>query len=272
MIRIERADGWTLVEHRDHARLAGQFAEQWLHPDFLTPEPRGGVLTAVSRHDDAWAVRDASPCLTKQGLPSAFSRELVGKYSAFEEIDFLEYIAVRAAATEAVAEDDPLAAIAISMHTVNLLTEQADLDTLAPEHRPVHARFVAGQRERQCELAGLHLARGGDPRHITPQALRHAFEFLQACDSLSLLTCVDFPTDANLRHTHPRTSGERVTLRCSPLGERTFRVAPYPFVDDELSFTVPSRHVQKGSWRDLDTFRAAYQHAPVEQLRVRLVR
>src|SRR5579863_7051680 len=122
MIRIETDAGWILVEHREHARLAGRFAARWGNAAFAVPEPRADVLVAVMRHDDAWAERDALPFLTRQGRPSAFSRELVGTYSAFEEIDLADYLAVRGRAAEAVAADNPYAAIIISMHTVDLLT------------------------------------------------------------------------------------------------------------------------------------------------------
>jgi hypothetical protein len=93
--RIETDTGWILVEHPEHARLAGRFAAHWGNAEFAPGAEGKDVLTAVARHDDAWASRDAEPFLTREGRPSAFSRELVGKYSAFEEIDLADYLAVR---------------------------------------------------------------------------------------------------------------------------------------------------------------------------------
>ncbi|HEY5227736.1 MAG TPA: DUF3891 family protein, partial [Opitutaceae bacterium] len=160
MIRIETDSGWILVEHPEHARLAGRFAVHWGNADFAPPEPRADVMTAVARHDDAWATRDAEPFLTREGRPSAFSRELVGKYSAFEEIDFGDYLAVRGRAAEAVAADNPYAAIVISMHTVSLLTTQADLTSLNAYDLELHRRFTEAQKVRQGEwIASL----AGDP-------------------------------------------------------------------------------------------------------------
>jgi hypothetical protein len=156
MIRIETDSGWILVEHPEHARLAGRFAARWGNTDFPPPEPRADVLTAVSRHDDAWAARDALPFLTREGRPSAFSRELVGRYSAFEEIDFADYLAVRGNAAEVVAADNPYAAIVISMHTVSLLTTQADLSGLQASDLELHRAFIENQRKRQGELIEGH--------------------------------------------------------------------------------------------------------------------
>jgi hypothetical protein len=71
------------------------------------------VLKGIACHDDGWAARDAHPSITRQGKPSAFSTELVGKYSAFEEIDLAEYLAVRERAVQIIAEDDPYAGLLI---------------------------------------------------------------------------------------------------------------------------------------------------------------
>jgi hypothetical protein len=267
MIRIEESDGWTLVAHRDHARLAAAMAERWNNAEFAAPEPRAEVLTAVARHDDAWQMRDAEPCLTREGRPSAFSRELVGTYSAFEEIDLEDYLNVRGRATELAAAEHPYAAVLISMHTVNLLTERADWSGLSPAHRELLGRFVAGQEARQAELSRQVGARAAD--------LRRAFEFLQACDSLSLLACVRYPQPQPLRHAHPKRhdpDAARVVLLCTPLGDDAYRIAPYPFDAAEVHLSVPRRRVHGRTFVDHAAFRAAYAAAPVEPLRIRLVR
>jgi hypothetical protein len=270
MIRIEEKDGWTLVAHQQHARLAGQFARHWGNAEFAPPEPRADILVAVARHDDAWAERDALPMLTREGRPGAFSHELVGRYSAFEEIDLADYLAVRGRATEAVARDNPYAAILISMHTVNLLTEQADLRGLPPDLLELHRGFIAGQLLRQIELAAL--AGVVRPEDITPARLRRAFEFLQLCDNLSLVTCVHYPRPITLRHRHPARDGRPAELVCTPLSATHYRVAPFPFDPDELRLAVPARRIAGATFRDEAALRAAYAAAPVEQMEVVIVR
>lgn len=272
MIRIATPTGYTLVPHQEHARLAGRFAKHWGNATFPAPAPAEimpEVLAAVARHDDAWAGRDAAPFLTREGRPSAFTRELVGTYSAFEEIDLADYLAVRGAATEAVAAGRPLAAILVSMHTVNLLTEQADLSTIKSADRPLHTAFIEGQRQRQRDLAAAlppALA-----VHATPAQLQRAFEFLQFCDNLSLLTCVRYDQPRPVRHTHPDSTGARRTIICTPVAEATFHLAPWPFDQPSLSFTAPARQVPSAACADLAAFRAAYTAAPVEQLPIHLV-
>src|SRR5271154_5687808 len=152
MLRLETETGWWLVTHPDHARLAGAFAERWGNDRFLPPEPRAHVLKGISRHDDGWRDRDGQPQITRQGKPSAFSVELVGKYSAFEEIDLADYLAVRGEAVRLIAEEDPYAAILVSMHTSNLLTERADRSTIAPKQLPLLDEFLAEQEALQQSL------------------------------------------------------------------------------------------------------------------------
>lgn len=272
MIRIETTTGWILVEHPEHARLAGQFAAHWGNAEFPAPQPRADIQLAVDRHDDAWEPRDAAPFLAPGGRPSAFSLELVGKYSAFEEINFADYLAVRERAAEIVAADNPYAALVISMHTVDLLTNRADLGGLSAADRELHRAFIENQLLRQRQLAA-ELAR--TPRYALaaqPGPLLRAFEFLQACDSLSLSACVRYPLPIALRHSHPRRDGTLTAIECLPLGGDSYRVAPYPFDEDELVLGLRCRSVQAKTFPTLEAFRAAYQAAPVSKLEVRITR
>ena len=272
MIRIETDSGWILVEHPEHARLAGRFAVHWGNDDFPPPDPRADVLTAVARHDDAWATRDALPFLTGEGRPSAFSRELVGRYSAFEEIDFADYLAVRGKAAEAVAADNPYAAVIISMHTVSLLPTHADLPGLPASDWELPRAFTQKQRTRQGEWIASLAADPGRAKDVEPDSLRRAFEFLQACDSLSLGVCVRYPSAKNLRHAHPRRDGSMSEITCTPLGDDKYRLSPYPLDRDTVVLELPCRTVPGKTFPDQESLRSAYAGAPVGQMRVRIVR
>ena len=208
MLRLETETGWWLVTHPDHARLVGAFAERWGNGKFLPPEPRARVLKGIARHDDGWAARDAAPQITRQGKPSAFSVELVGKYSAFEEIDLADYLAVRDRAVRLIAEEDPYAAVLISMHTYSLLSEHADRSTIAPAELPLLDQFLEQQKSFQGKL--LQKISGDPnlpPNQKSEAAVLDHFRLLQATDNLSLLTCVDFTRPANLLHPLPLRSG-----------------------------------------------------------------
>ena len=263
MIRAAIPGGWRLIEHPEHARLAGQFARRWKNAHFPPPEPFAHVLDAVYRHDDSWGPRDRAPTLTPEGQPSAFSRELVGTYDAFEEIEMEPYLNVRGAATEAAAERDPYAAILISMHTVNLLTEQADLTGLDDASRAIHTRFIDGQRRRQAELREL-LAATPLAQFTSDAALQRGFEFLQACDSFSLYACSDFPDPGHLRHAHPDAAGVAHPVSLLPQGGLTFRLDPFVLDEDGATFELRYRDVLETEFASDEQFQTLYHAAPVQ--------
>lgn len=271
MLRMESETGWWLIRHPDHAELAGVFAAAWGNTMFRRPEPRTRVLHGIARHDDGWAVRDAHPSITRQGRPSAFSKELVGKYSAFEEIDLADYLAVRDRAVRIIAEKDPYAGLLIAMHTYNLLTEHADRSTIEPEGLVLLDAFLEKQSVYQQELRG---AIDGDATldrvARDAQTILEHFRLLQACDNLSLLTCVAYTTPAHLLHPLPLNDGSASEVRVLPQGSRQFRLEPWPFEQSTLEFEFPARHVQGRVFEDSAELKDAYHRAPVERLSVRL--
>ncbi len=273
MLRMESETGWWLIRHPDHARLAGAFAAAWGNDRFRKPEPRERVLHGIATHDDGWAERDAHPSITREGKPSAFSSELVGKYSAFEEIDLEEYLAVRDRAVRIIAEKDPYAGLLIAMHTYNLLTAHADRSTIGPEGLVLLDAFLERQRAYQAELRSSIAADGTlTAVEKSEQGILEHFRLLQACDNLSLLTCVAFSQPAHLLHPLPLNDGTTAQVQVIPLGPRHFRLAPWPFGESELTFKFPARHVEGrifGSSAELD---GAFSSAAVKSLEVKLTR
>ena len=268
---MESETGWWLITHPDHARLAGDFAAAWGNAQFRKPEPRARVLKGIACHDDGWAARDAHPSIARQGKPSAFSTELVGKYSAFEEIDLQEYLAVRDRAMRIMGEEDPYAGLLISMHTYNLLTAHADRSTIAADGLILLNGFLARLTAYQDELR----------RRITEdttlstsetaeQTILENFRLLQACDNLSLLACVAYSLPAHLLHPLRLNDGGTAEVKVLPIAPRHFRLDPWPFEVWELNFTFPARHVDGKVFTDSQSLENAFHAAPVEQLRVQL--
>jgi hypothetical protein len=273
MLRLQSKTGWWLVTHVDHAQLAGAFAARWGNQQFLAPEPRDRVLRGVNTHDDGWAARDQHPQITRQGKPSAFSVELVGKYSAFEEIDLADYLAVRDRAVRLVAAQDPYAALLVSMHTYNLLTARADRSTIQSEQLPLLDAFLARQLEFQQELrariaADQHLT----PEEITPARIENHFRLLQACDNLSLLSCVDYQQPGDLLHALPLCEGGESRITVERLGERQFRLTPYPFAESSLVFHLPARHIEGEHFYHAEELQKKFHAAGPELLPVTITR
>jgi hypothetical protein len=269
---MESPNGWWLITHPDHARLAGEFASAWGNDRFRRPEPRSRVLHGIATHDDGWTVRDAHPSITREGKPSAFSVELVGKYSAFEEIDLADYLAVRERAVRLIAESDPYAGLLIAKHTYNLLTAHADRSTIAPAQLPLLDTFLEQQLAYQQQL--LSRIAADDSLTATerePATIEEHFRLLQACDNLSLLSCVAFASPAHLLHPLPLCDGGTAEVRVEPLGPRRFRLDPWPFEQPELEFRLPARHVAVHRFASSNELEDFFNSAEVESLEVQLI-
>jgi Protein of unknown function (DUF3891) len=267
MLRLESDSGWWLVTHPDHARLAGTFARHWGNSSFIRPEPRADVLEGISRHDDGWEQRDGAPEMTKQGKPSAFSSELVGKYSAFEEIDLSDYLAVRQVAVKQVAAKNIYAGLLVSMHTYDLLQNRADHQTIAPEQLPLLMSFLHAQEEFQ-RTAKQQLTTEYALEELTETRISDNFHLLQACDILSLLTCVDYQSPADLLHALPIWDGGRRPIRVERVASRHFRLSPYPFDTNPLTIQFPARFVPSRRFASNEELRQQFAAARVRALSV----
>jgi hypothetical protein len=269
MVRLETETGWWLVTHPDHARLSGDFAGHWGNDRFLPPEPREHVLRGIVRHDDGWIARDASPQITRQGKPSAFGVEFVGKYSGFEEIDLEDFLAVRDSAIREIAAEDPYAALLISMHTYNLLSERSDRTTIAPAQMPLFDQFLDRQKAFQI-LQRMRIASDPSfaPDQIRDSTIFDHFRLLQASDYLSLLTCVDFRQPAHLLHPLLTRDGGHVPVQVRTIAPRHFVLDPYPFAEPSLTFRFPARHVKGKIFSSSPELHHAFDAASAETLSV----
>jgi hypothetical protein len=271
MLRMESESGWWLITHPDHAHLAGDFAAAWGNTKFRKPEPRARTLKGIACHDDGWAARDAHPSITRAGKPSAFSAELVGRYSAFEEIDLEDYLAVRERAVRIIAEKDPYAGLLISMHTYSLLTDHADRSTIAPDGLKLLDAFLDRQRKYQDELR-IAIAQDTSLSDVemAEYTINEHFRLLQACDNLSLLTCVAFSSPAHLLHPLPLNDGSTTEVQVTPIAPRHFRLAPWPFPQKELIFHFPARHVSGKTFASSSELESAFLAAKQQDLTVTL--
>jgi Protein of unknown function (DUF3891) len=270
MLRLATPDGWWLVTHPDHAHLAGEFAAAWGNSIFAAPEPRSHVLHGIYHHDDGWLKRDASPVITREGKPAAFSTELVGKYSAFEEIDLEDYLAVRQDAVLAMAAEDAFAAILISMHTYNLLSERADRSTIRPDQLPLLDAFLAHQQKLQGDLRGQLLNADAFSSGQLDAALIESFRLLQATDNLSLVSCVDFDKPATLLHPLRTLRGDAEEINVERRGERSFRLSPYPLREPEMSFKLRARLIPGTRFASSAELADSISKAPMQTLEIHI--
>lgn len=272
MLRMESQSGWWLIRHPDHARLAGAFASQWGNERFRRPEPRVRVLQGIATHDDGWAARDAHPAVTREGKPAAYSIELVGKDSPFDEADLVEYLAVRDQAVRLIAEQDPYAGLLIALHTHQQLTESTDRSLLAPEAMELLEQFLEQQRMYQLALRmNIALDETLTPTQRSEETILEHLRLLQACDTLSLLACVAFEGPPHLLHELPLQDGGASEVKVWPEGRGRFRLDPWPFAEKELTFGYPARHVAGKRFDSSRELEYVYSNAPENELTVTLL-
>jgi hypothetical protein len=123
------------------------------------------------------------------------------------------------------------------------------------------------QKQLQKQIAGT----GGMEDALTgwPKLTEH-FRLLQATDNLSLLSCVDFRGEATLLHPLATVRGEAAEVKVTRVGERSFRLAPYPLDRTELVFHVPARFVSGVEFGSSEELQAAFAAAELQQLEVRI--
>ena len=55
---------------------------------------------------------------------------------------------------------------------------------------------------------------------------------------------MDYPRPANLLHPLSLNDGTSVEVQVTPIGQRHFRLTPWPFAEEQLTFSFPARHVE----------------------------
>jgi hypothetical protein len=111
-----------------------------------------------------------------------------------------------------------------------------------------------------------------DPRDqaadVAPERIEDHFHLLQACDNLSLLTCVDYAGDANLLHALPVTGHGHEPFIVQHIDVRHFRLDPYPLDDSPLTFEFPARLIQPLLFTSAKELRDKFNAAEVHKLSV----
>jgi hypothetical protein len=69
-------------------------------------------------------------------------------------------------------------------------------------------------------------------------------------------------------HELPLGGGGRCAVKAESLGDRRFRLAPYPFDEAEVSIGFPARHVAGKRFGSAAELQAAYARAEVQELTV----
>src|SRR5262249_49092557 len=107
-----------------------------------------------------------------------------------------------------------------------------------------------------------------DPEQTNEGSTLDHFRLLQACDKLSLLTCVDFRQPSHLQHPLLQSDGKRVPVEVRSIGERRFVLNPYPLTEESVTFQFPARKISGKSFSTAQHLQREFDLAKVETLSV----
>jgi hypothetical protein len=257
MLVRDAGDVWQIVLQTDHADLSGQLAAAWGGEGFARPEPYESVVRAAARHDDGWAVWERRPRLAADGTPQSFFTVPAPVHLAFYR-----------AGVEVVQDEDPYAGLLVSMHMSGLYRDRygvmpMPVRELDDETRAHVDAFVQQEEDRQAALR----------RRLEPDEAQRwtNYALLQVFDVVSLyfgLADVEVGSPGACDGVPVADGGDPVRVAIEPLGPWRVRFDPYPFVEDTTALTLRRRLVPKRGWRDDDAFRADFDAAPVETVRI----
>ena len=240
MIVRDLGDAWQVVLQTDHADLAAGFARAWADRG-----PRHESLTlATERHDDGWAVWEASPQVDAAGTPVSFL-----------EVDVTAHLAFYRACIAAVTDEDPYAGLLVSMHGAGIYRQRygSDLGLTLSRAGDVQELVDAFVAEQERSHAGRASAMGVDDERRWAD-----YRLLQVYDRLALHFCMRDVASQG---------AELEGYRLEPAGEWHVRIDPYPFVAETTHLTLVRRVVPKRAWTQ-DEFRHGLHELAPESLEV----
>jgi len=272
----------ALVTQRDHAALAGWFAEHWGNEQFVVPAPREALVIAATHHDDGWLELDGRPMYNAARQRPAH----------FIELPLTETVGPYGRGVESVYARDAHAGALVSMHFSGFYTGRWGLGggDGAPSRNELAREVVAVQEARW--MPALREAWGYRGRRSEFDAgTWHAYEVLQAVDLLSLAhgladleraapAIEPIDVTSTLARTEQtagprfvtgvpvRAGGPYVAITLTVTEPGRVQLDPYPLRERELEFVLPVREIDDRVYGDADDAARAFHSAPVREMRV----
>jgi len=276
MIRHQHGNEYFLFTQDDHARLSGHLAEQFGNERFAQPQPRKAVIDAVAMHDSGWPLHDDEPTLDGSGLPlHVFGAPIPLATRVWAE------------STRRARDVNLYSGLLVSIHVFALsaVSYQHYSDPSQRQHSAKELFALNKFQQLQIEVqekirhtlglrTDIALQLGLAPRRTSEDEdlLRANYHLLRAMDQVSLaLLCGGRPF-SSIEDVTPRPGAEPVDFRVGYPSEWMLTVNPWPFGIERIEMELPFRRVPARVYANLESFRATYAAAPVENQLVRLAR
>jgi hypothetical protein len=251
-----------VIYQTDHAAMSGQFAAAFGNEQFAGLSPHEPMVYVAAHHDDGWTAVDArAEQDPNTGLPYHLTQTPLPY--------LIETSAGSPAANEAY---HPYSGLLSSMHSYGLfhgrygLSDKIFIDLVPADHKTAVQAMLDGELARQGRLKALLANMDGGwktedgersvgPRSSVPgppsptavliqeDVLFHNYKLLQFFDTLALYFHMTHAAARSESHftNVPRAVGDDVGITISPVGDNISRLAPYPFVQNEMEFSYNGR-------------------------------
>jgi hypothetical protein len=249
------------ISQASHAWMAWQIASHWGNRRFPRPAPLAEVLAAVLLHDGGWVDADAEPTTDSRGRPRTFDTMPVS-----QQLEIWKRSVV------STAQSSRYSGLLVAAHFRGLALRKSE--HLLEGDRTIDARSVnrfAAEMERLEDSWQEQLA--ADPRYehsLRGPGRQVNARILAACDRLSVTLCADM--DLPIRIPVIGRDNAEIEVAVSAVGERAFRLEPWPLVGDSLSVHCEGRRLRKRSFRNAPDVQAAMASAPMERFTFTLQR
>jgi hypothetical protein len=236
--------GWVAIPQSAHAMLAFQVADHWGNRTTPRPGPRAEVLTAVLLHDAGWDGRETPLIPGPGGVPQAFD--------TWPEHDREP---LWRAAVERAALRGRYVEYLVSHHVTMLATR---IGTGS------HDGFLAAEDRRRAALRA-ELERDPRYRQVFATAADDVNRaVLRTSDAIAVHLSRGTAEPVTLCEVPQRGGSAAPELR--PVGERVYRLHPWPLVGSRLTVSAEGRRLPADRYSSEAELRAAWDAAPVVRL------
>ena len=240
-----------VIPMSDHLDLVAQFGLGFGNTEFATLHPRELMEFAIAHHDAGWTPIDEELGIDPDtDLPRNLLRTPLD-----------ELVKTGPGSAEFNEKHHPFCGLIVSMHASGLLngryglSDKIVIDILPESAQPMFNTMLDKEAMRQQRLKEQLASDSETSEWVEEQTLFHNYKLLQFFDTLGLYFCMEHAeqrgesTFLNV----PRAIEDDVTVKVTPIDDRTYRVSPFPFSSDPFVVTLPGTLVEPNS----DTTRAS---------------
>lgn len=246
---------WFFTTQADHSGLVGQVAAFWGNDRFAAPKPLRSMIIAAAEHDHIWVKEDHQGLLDPEGTPYDFAH-----------LPYDRHTGLYAAGARQIAEHDTYAGLMVSLHGMGIYNYRHGTDDtmVRPRHTKFDEEVVDAYMAEEESYQGTLKQSMASPylEFLESEILWTNYHILQVWDRMGILMAKYQQEDFSIEPAPVNYEGERVKLEFESLGNCSFKVSPYPFAEETVSFSFVARWLDRNHFSDDESYRRALDLSP----------